>query len=84
MQIVVRINGKDKNKIHRSIETNSKLNLDVTAMMAFVSALTCESCNWEFIEPILTDQARCESSFSTKGFMNSLFQGFLIIIYLIN
>lgn len=51
------------------------LNVDVTTLMAFVSSLTCESCNWEFDLNILTEQAACESLASTKEFLDNLFQG---------
>lgn len=43
--------------------------------MAFISSLTCESCNWEFDQNILTEQAVRESLFSTKKFLDDLFQG---------
>lgn len=76
MQIVVRINGKTINDIAGQNEMNScRVNLDVTAMMAYCSSLTCESCNWKFKQPILTDQAKREQSKSTKKFLVTLFQG---------
>lgn len=55
--------------------TTSKLNLDVTTMMAFVSALTCESCDWNFTQQILSEQAQRERLASTKAFLDKLFQG---------
>lgn len=75
MNIVVRINGKSKMESPMSSDTISKLNLDVTTMMAFVSALTCDSCKWKFTQPILADQAKRESLSSTKTFLDEIFQG---------
>lgn len=44
-------------------------------MMAFVSSLTCESCNFAFDQPILTQQAERESICPTKKYLDKLFQG---------
>lgn len=78
MQITVRINGKIQDELVEAVEKNeitTKLNLDVTTMMAFVSNLTCESCDWLFSQPILNEQACRERKISTKLFLDELFQG---------
>lgn len=76
LHIVVRVNGKSINVIHDYTENNlCNINLDVTAMMAYCSSLTCESCNWKFKQPILTDQAKREQLNSTKKLLNEIFQG---------
>lgn len=75
MRIDVRINGKSRVEMEELTGTISKLNLDVTTMMAFVSSLTCESCNWKFTQPILSEQAQRERLASTKTFLDELFQG---------
>lgn len=83
MQILVRVNGKLQNEPVETGEGNkiiTKLNLDVTAMMAFVSNLTCESCDLVFKQSILSDQACRERRNSTKLLLNKLFQGRRIII----
>lgn len=51
------------------------LNLDVTTMMAYISALTCESYDWEFDQQILNEQAMRESLSSTKEFLDKQFEG---------
>lgn len=79
LNIVVRINGKSNSFEDQPVQSNNdKLNLDVTALMAFVSALTCESCNFVFQQPILTEQAQSESLSSTKEFLDQTFQGIVI------
>jgi len=37
--------------------TSNELNLDVTTLLAYVSALTNGSANWVYKEPLLTEQA---------------------------
>lgn len=75
MHIDVRIHGETTRETSEPFGTISKLNLDVTAMMAFVSSLTCEPCKWKFSQPILSNQAHQESLSSTKTFLDKLFQG---------
>ncbi|XP_031632321.1 UPF0415 protein C7orf25 homolog [Contarinia nasturtii] len=75
LNIIVRIDGSSRNEISQSVDTISKLNLDVTAMMAFVSSLTCESSMWEFNQPILSEQAQAERRSSTKAFLDKVFEG---------
>ncbi|XP_023708856.1 UPF0415 protein C7orf25 homolog isoform X3 [Cryptotermes secundus] len=52
-----------------------KLNLDVTAMLAYVSGLTNGRCNFEFKEPILTQQAEWERARPVKPVLDQLFEG---------
>lgn len=52
-----------------------RLNLDVTAMLAFVSALTNGRCNSEFKEPILNQQAEWERARPVKPVLDRLFEG---------
>lgn len=75
MHIEVRVDGKSRSEINEPTGTISTLNLDVTTMMAFVSALTCESCDWQFSQPILSEQAQRERLASTKAFLDELFHG---------
>lgn len=77
MNICVRIDGKNDN-IDSEINTNfctNILNLDVTTMMALVSNLTRETCDWTFDNPILNDQARREQIQSTKLVLDEFFNG---------
>lgn len=77
MQIIVQNNGTGEQQT-KSEEIN-KLNLDVTAMFAFVSNMTCEICNPTFSQKILNDQAQQELLVSTKAILDELFQGQLIV-----
>lgn len=54
---------------------DEKLNLDVTAMLAYVSGLTNGRCNFEFKEPILTQQAEWERARPVKPVLDQLFEG---------
>lgn len=58
-----------------SVPSITTLNLDVTAIMAFVSSLTCESCDYQFTHSVLNEQAAKESISSTKQFLDDLFEG---------
>lgn len=49
--------------------------MDVTAMMAYVSSLTCESYDYEFKHNVLNEQAAKEATASTKQFLDDLFKG---------
>lgn len=77
MQIGVRVDGHFIRKKEQNDINISKLNLDVTSMMAFISELTCESCDRSFSHPILNEQAKREKITSTKAFLDSLFIGTL-------
>lgn len=54
---------------------DQRLNLDVTAMLAYVSALTNGRCNSEFKEPILNQQAEWERERPVKPVLDRLFEG---------
>lgn len=78
INISVRINGRRKEynvETTDSVVFMNKLNLDVTTMMAFVSNLTCETCDCSFKEPILKEQAQREKIAPTKRFLDQTFDG---------
>lgn len=75
LNIEVRINGRAVNHQKSQVVDIKLLNLDVTTLMAFVSSLTCECCDYEFDLEILSQQAVRESLVSTKEFLDDLFQG---------
>ncbi|CAG9559848.1 unnamed protein product [Danaus chrysippus] len=50
------------------------LNLDVTAMMAYVSNMTNGSCNYIFQQPVLTQQAEWEAERPVKPILEKLFE----------
>lgn len=54
---------------------DERLNLDVTAMIAYVSALTNGGCNFKFKEPLLSQQAEWERERPAKPFLDKLFEG---------
>ncbi|KDR11077.1 UPF0415 protein C7orf25 homolog isoform X2 [Zootermopsis nevadensis] len=54
---------------------DQKLNLDVTAMLAYVSGLTNGRCNFKFKEPVLTQQAEWERAKPVKPVLDQLFEG---------
>lgn len=54
------------------------LNLDITTLLAYVSNLSNGSTNWEFLESILTDQARAEEKHPVKPILDELFKGDII------
>lgn len=51
------------------------LNLDVTTMLAYISAMTNGSNNWEYQEPILTEQALWERQNPVKAELDRVFAG---------
>lgn len=51
------------------------LNLDVTTMLAYISAMTNGSNHWEYQEPILTEQALWERQNPVKAELDSVFAG---------
>lgn len=55
--------------------TVTKLNLDITTLIAYVSAMTNGSANWEYSEPLLTEQARWEREKPIKPVLDQLFHG---------
>lgn len=60
---------------HSNINSSNALNLDITAMIAYVSALTNGSSNYAFKEPILSQQAEWERQRPVKPYLESLFAG---------
>lgn len=55
------------------------LNLDVTTMLAYISAMTNGSADWEFPEAVLTEQALWERQSPVKAVLDSVFEGDLTI-----
>jgi len=53
----------------------SRLNLDITAMVAYVSALTNGGNNFTFKEPVLCQQAAWERERPVKTLLDSVFSG---------
>lgn len=51
------------------------LNLDVTTMLAYISAMTNGSADWEFPEAVLTEQALWERQSPVKAVLDSVFEG---------
>lgn len=77
--IDVRINGKSTNCNATATESDiKKLNIDVTTMMAYVSSLTSGSFNWQFNEPLLTEQAIKESTCPIKKYLDDIFEGEIV------
>ncbi|XP_034483359.1 UPF0415 protein C7orf25 homolog [Drosophila innubila] len=54
---------------------SEELNLDVTTMLAYCSALTNGRCNWVFKEPLLTEQAEKEREVPVKPMIEKILQG---------
>ncbi|XP_061377523.1 UPF0415 protein C7orf25 homolog [Danaus plexippus] len=55
------------------------LNLDVTAMMAYVSNMTNGSCNYIFQQPVLTQQAEWEAERPVKPILEKLFENKMLV-----
>lgn len=55
------------------------LNLDVTTMLAYISAMTNGSADWEFPEAVLTEQALWERQSPVKAVLDSVFEGDLTV-----
>ncbi|KAH8302374.1 hypothetical protein KR044_005679, partial [Drosophila immigrans] len=54
---------------------SKELNLDVTTMLAYCSALSNGRCNWVFKEPLLTEQAEKERELPVKPILEKIFEG---------
>ncbi|XP_068149614.1 UPF0415 protein C7orf25 homolog [Drosophila tropicalis] len=54
---------------------SDELNLDVTTMLAYVSALTNGRSNWVFKEPLLSEQAEKERASPLKPLLEKIFHG---------
>lgn len=61
----------------RNINKIEKLNLDVTTMLAYVSALTNGS-NFEFADRILAQQSALERTAPVKSMLDKIFEGKMI------
>ncbi|XP_067635809.1 UPF0415 protein C7orf25 homolog [Eurosta solidaginis] len=53
----------------------STLNIDITTLLAYISNVCNGSCNWIFLEPILTEQAEKERQTPLKPVLDNLFEG---------
>uniref|UniRef100_A0A182RE06 DUF1308 domain-containing protein n=1 Tax=Anopheles funestus TaxID=62324 RepID=A0A182RE06_ANOFN len=51
------------------------LNVDVTTLIAYCSAMTNGSARWEFKQPLLSEQARWEQDKPVKPVLERLFEG---------
>lgn len=61
-------------------QSDEKLNLDVTAMLAYVSGLTNGRCNFKFKEPVLNQQAEWERVRPVRPVLDQLFQGVICLV----
>jgi hypothetical protein len=61
--------------VSANLSPNTGLNLDVTAMLAYISNLTNGHCNALFAEPVLTQQAVWERHAPVKYTLDLLFSG---------
>lgn len=62
-------------EVGTSSRQGDRLNLDVTAMIAYVSSLTNGGCHYKFKEPLLTQQAEWERKRPAKPLLDQIFQG---------
>ncbi|XP_052133433.1 UPF0415 protein C7orf25 homolog [Frankliniella occidentalis] len=62
-------------EVNDSSRSEERLNLDVTAMIAYVSSLTNGGCHFKFKEPLLTQQAEWERERPAKPLLDKAFQG---------
>lgn len=73
--IHVRINGQSNITEKSGNEKITKLNLDITTLLTYVSAQTNGNAHWEFEEKLLTEQAIKERQNPVKPFLDELFEG---------
>ncbi|XP_045606083.1 UPF0415 protein C7orf25 homolog isoform X2 [Procambarus clarkii] len=66
---------KVQNITSKDEEAINKLNLDVTAMIAYVTATTNGSANFIFKDRFLTEQAECERNNPVKKTLEDYFKG---------
>lgn len=67
-------------KVEKQLEGVTTLNLDITTLLAYVSALTNpepvhKGFYWEFKEPLLTEQSKWEESGPVKPLLDAIFIG---------
>lgn len=65
----------EENEEEYQSESIDRINLDVSAMIAYVSALTNGHASYEFKVPVLTQQAEWERQRPVKPILDQLFQG---------
>lgn len=58
-----------------AIRSVKRLNLDVTTLLAYISAMTNGSASWKYAESILTEQAICERQKPVKATLDKIFDG---------
>lgn len=68
-------NNDEVGFIHKDTHDHSALNLDITAMIAYVSALCNGHANHKFNEEILASQASWERQMPVKPMLDKLFEG---------
>lgn len=51
------------------------LNVDVTTLLAYISAMTNGSAHWEYPEAVLTEQALWERESPVKAVLDQVFEG---------
>lgn len=73
--IHVRVNGQSIVKDNYGIENITKLNLDITTLLTYVSSQANGSANWEFKELLLNEQVSNERQNPVKPFLDNLFEG---------
>lgn len=74
MGVYVRINGQSDQTIENTNDIR-RLNIDITTLLAYVSAQTNGSNRWIYVDPILTQQAADERVKSVKKFLDATFEG---------
>lgn len=74
MGVYVRINGESNQNIENTSDIR-RLNLDITTLLAYVSAQTNGSNRWIYVDPFLTRQAAQERVISVKKFLDTTFEG---------
>lgn len=76
---VVNSNWYPKIDLEKQLEGVETLNLDITTLLAYVSALTNpgsadEGFCWQFKEPLLTEQAKWEARSPVKPLLDAIFK----------
>lgn len=70
------IESEDKKLFSVCTSNISKVNLDVSAMLAYVSSVTNGSCDkYEFSVPVLNQQAKWECERPQKPILDEFFKG---------
>uniref|UniRef100_A0A182W3J7 DUF1308 domain-containing protein n=1 Tax=Anopheles minimus TaxID=112268 RepID=A0A182W3J7_9DIPT len=79
-QIRIDVTAASSSRSSSQTDTNPKdeirlLNVDVTTLIAYCSAMTNGSARWEFKQPLLSEQARWERDKPVKPVLERLFEG---------